>query len=299
MKNYKGIMYAILASIAFGLMPIFAKIAYKTGGNPTSVLFFRFLIASIILFIYLKLNKISIKISSKGFILLFLTGFIGYTITTQTLFISYNYLSVGLATTLHFIYPVFVCIFEYILFKKLMSKNKIISLILSGIGVYALIAFENNTLSSLGLILAIISGITYGGNVIMLSLKEISKIDNRVVTMYLTFGSACGIFIYGIFDKSLSFNLNLSLLINYSLIAIISTILSIILLLKGIKIIGASSASILGTFEPIVSILMGAVIFAEKITFALFIGTFFILISTIILAKEKDKKYEEDPLVQL
>lgn len=298
MKNYKGIIYAILASVAFGLMPIFAKIAYKNGSNPTSVLFFRFILASIILFIYLRLNKISIKISKKGFIFLFLTGFIGYTITTQTLFISYNYLNVGLATTLHFIYPVFVCIFEYFLFKKLMTKNKIIALILSGLGIYSLIAFENNSLSTLGLTLAIISGITYGINVIMLSLKEISNIDNRVVTMYLTFSSACGMFLYGIIDNSLSFNFNFNLLVNYILIAVVSTILSIILLLKGIKIIGASSASILGTFEPIVSILMGAVIFREKLTFALVIGTFFIVISTIILAKEKNEKYDKDIVLQ-
>ena len=31
MKNYKGILYAILASVAFGVMPIFAKFAYING----------------------------------------------------------------------------------------------------------------------------------------------------------------------------------------------------------------------------------------------------------------------------
>ena len=287
MKNYKGILYAILASVAFGVMPIFAKFAYINGSNSNTVLFFRFSIAAIILFIYLNLKKVSIKVSKKQFILLFITGFLGYTMTTQTLFSSYNYLGVGLATSLHFIYPAFVCILEYILLKKGMSKNKLFSLIFAGLGVYALIAFENNTLSTLGVFLAIFSGFSYAINIMLMSMKEVKDVDNKVVTMYVTFGAATGIFIYGILNGSLVTKISMNLTVSYICIAVISTILSMVLLLKGIELIGASSASILGTFEPIVSIVMGIIIFKEQLTFSLIMGTIFILISTVILAKDK------------
>ncbi|MEG1002152.1 DMT family transporter [Clostridium sp.] len=295
MKNYKGIMYAILASVAFGLMPIFAKAAYINGSNPATVLLYRFSIAAIILFVYLKFKKVVLKVSRKQFLLLFFTGAIGYTITTQTLFMSYNYLSVGLATTLHFIYPAFVCVLEYFLFKKNMSKAKVMSLMFAAIGVYALVAFENQTLSTMGLFLALFSGISYGINVLMLAMKEIADIDNRVITMYISFGAAAGMLVYGGATGQIINKINLSLSLSYVLIAVVSTILSIIFLLKGIEIIGASSASILGTFEPIVSIVMGIVLFGEKLTFALILGTIFILISTIILSKDKngDETLEE------
>ncbi|MGG7097199.1 DMT family transporter [Clostridium sardiniense] len=295
MKNYKGILFAILASVAFGLMPIFAKFAYINGSNPNTVLFFRFAIASLVLLVYLLCKNVSIKVTKNQFLLLFITGLIGYTITTQTLFMSYNYLGVGLATTLHFIYPAFVCILEYIFFKKKMSRNKLLSLIFAGIGVYALIAFENNTLSALGLFLALFSGIAYGINIIMLAMKQIKDIDNRVITMYITFGAAVGMFIYSLIDGSLITRVTMNLGVAYILIAVVSTILSMILLLKGIEMIGASSTSILGTFEPIVSIIMGILLFREELTFALIIGTILILISTIILARDKsgDETIEE------
>ncbi len=105
MNNYKGILYAILSSAAFGIMPIFAKIAYINGSNPTSALLFRFLAAGLILLLYLKVNGISIKISLKQTVFLLLIGMFGYTITTITLFVSYNYLDSGLATTLTNIKP--------------------------------------------------------------------------------------------------------------------------------------------------------------------------------------------------
>ena len=215
MKNYKGILYAILASVAFGVMPIFAKFAYINGSNSNTVLFFRFSIATLILFIYLTFKGVSIRVSKKQFILLFITGFLGYTMTTQTLFSSYNYLGVGLATSLHFIYPAFVCILEYILLKKRMGKNKLFSLVFAGFGVYALIAFENNTLSTLGVFLATFSGLSYAIYIILMSIKEVSDIDNRVVTMYVTFGAATGIFIYSILHRKRA-HINNIFLINFN-----------------------------------------------------------------------------------
>lgn len=287
MKSYKGIVYAILASVAFGLMPIFAKFAYLHGSNSNTVLFFRFTIAAVILLVYLMVKKVSLKVNKKQFIILSFIGLIGYTVTTQTLFMSYDYLNVGLATTLHFVYPAFVCILEYIFFKKNMSRNKVLSLIFAGVGVYSLIAFENNTLSTMGLFLAVFSGLSYGVNIVLLALKELEELDNRVITMYVTFGASIGMFIYGKVTGSLITKINLELGIAYIFIAVVSTIIAMILLLKGIELIGPSSASILGTFEPIVSIIMGAFIFGEAITFALFLGGALILTSTIILARDK------------
>lgn len=287
MKSYKGIVYAILASVAFGLMPIFAKFTYLHGSNSNTVLFFRFTIAAVILLVYLIVKKVSLKVNKKQFIILSFIGLIGYTLTTQTLFMSYDYLNVGLATTLHFVYPAFVCILEYIFFKKNMSKNKVLSLIFAGVGVYSLIAFENNTLSTMGLFLAVFSGLSYGVNIVLLALKELEELDNRVITMYVTFGASIGMFIYGEVTGSLITKINLELVMAYIFIAVVSTIIAMILLLKGIELIGPSSASILGTFEPIVSIIMGAFIFGEAITFALFLGGALILTSTIILARDK------------
>ena len=272
MNNYKGIIYAILSSIAFGIMPIFAKIAYKNGSNPTSSLLFRFLISGLILLLYLNFKKVSIKISVKQFLLLFFIGMFGYTITTITLFVSYNYLDSGLATALHYIYPALVCIFSFILYKENITKEKIFSLVLSIIGVYSLIAFESKTLNILGIFLALFSGLGYAINVISLSFKSIKSLDNRVVTMYICFGASLG------------------MIISYLGLSIISTIASMLFLLKAIKLIGSTSASILATFEAVVSIIMGIIFLNEKLTFALILGTSLIIISTTILAREKSPK---------
>ena len=287
MNNYKGIAYAFLSSAAFGIMPILARIAYANGSNPTTVLIFRFLISTLILFLYLKFKQININLKKEQVALLLSIGIIGYTITAQTLFISYNYLGAGLATTLHFIYPVVVCITGFIFFKNKMNNKKIISLLLAILGVYSLVAFKNSTINILGISLALFSGVTYGLTMIALNLNSIRNLDNRVITMYICFGSTIGMVLYGLFSNSIILNFNFIAVGCYLGISIISTIASIILLLKAIKIIGVSSSSILGTFEPIISIFLGALFLGEKLSLALLIGSILILISTTIIAKDK------------
>lgn len=287
MNNYKGIAYAFLSSAAFGIMPILARIAYANGSNPTTVLIFRFLISTLILFLYLKFKQININLEKEQVALLLSIGIIGYTITAQTLFISYNYLGAGLATTLHFIYPVVVCITGFIFFKNKMSNKKIISLLLAILGVYSLVAFKNSTINILGISLALLSGVTYGLTMIALNLNSIRNLDNRVITMYVCLGSTIGMVLYGLFSNSIILNFNFIAVGCYLGISIISTIASIILLLKAIKIIGVSSSSILGTFEPIISIFLGALFLDENLSLSLLIGSILILISTTIIAKDK------------
>lgn len=288
MNHYKGICYAIASSVAFGVMPGFAKFAYINGSNPTTVLIARFSLSAFLLWGYLNYKKISTKVSLKQFLFLGLTGFIGYTLTTQTLFMSYDYLGGGLATTFHFVYPVIVCLMGVILFKEHLSHQKLIALILSALGVYTLVAFENNSLSMVGIILALFSGISYGLTVIALSVNLVKKLDNRVVTMYVALGATLGMLLCGLYKGNIVFTFNLPIISAYLGISIISTICSIILLLKAIHLIGAGSASILATFEPLVSIIVGIIIFDEPFTLALILGVSLIMISAIILGKQKE-----------
>ncbi|HCW53532.1 MAG TPA: EamA family transporter [Clostridium sp.] len=287
MSKYKGIIFAILSSIAYAVMPVFAKIAYNNGSNPTTTLFFRFLITAIVLFLYAFIKKENIKISKKQFLILFFTGFIGYTLTTELLFLSYDYLSIGLATTLHYIYPAVVCILSYFILKEKITWYKIISLCLSLLGVYSLIAFENETLNTFGIIIALLSGICYATNVIGLSLKSIKNLSSIVVTMFISLGASAGLLLYGFITKDLIFTFNGQIIFSYVGLSIISTIFSILFLIYAIELIGSTSASILGTFEAVLSIIFGIIFLNESISISLICGCALIVTSTIVLAKDK------------
>lgn len=288
MKKIYGIIYALLSSAAFGLMPIFAKTMYNSGSNTFTVLSFRFLLASLMLFIYFLIFKIDFKVSKMQLLILIAIGILGYTSTGLTLFYSYNYISVGLATTMHFIYPAIVIILNYLIYKEKFTKYKAAALIISMSGVYVLIGIKTQGIHFGGAILALLSGFTYAGCVMGMHHKAIKDLSNLVTVFYFSVSAGVSLLLITLLSRKLYFPLNASTITSIIGISLISTIVSIGLFVKALKIIGPSSTSILGTFEPIVSIIMGIILFSEKITLTLILGTILILLSVVILAKEKD-----------
>ncbi|MDQ0480424.1 DMT family transporter [Hathewaya limosa] len=286
MKKINGIMYAILSAIGFGVMPIFAKVAYQNGSNTTTVLVCRFLISAIILLGYFLITKKDFRISKKQMIILFLIGAVGYTLTCINLFSSYNYISVGLATTLHFVYPVAVVVISYFVYREKVGFKKCIALGVAMIGVYLLVSGDIGNISYKGAFLAIFSGIVYSGCLVGMNNEEVKKLDNTVSAFYFSLSSGIILLIMGLIRGDLMIKFSGKVIFSMLGISVISTIIAMILLIKAIEIIGASTASILGTFEPIVSMILGIIMFKETLTKMGIIGSILILGSVLIIAKE-------------
>ncbi|MCY6371438.1 DMT family transporter [Clostridium ganghwense] len=283
MKKIHGIIYSMLSSAAFGLTPIWTKDACSRGTNSMTVLFFRVLITAIILLLYFFIKKVDFKINKKQFFSLLFLGVIGYASTTICLFLSYNYVSSGLATTLHFVYPAVVTILMVLIYKEKIHLGKILSLIFSVVGVYCLIYTKNIQINPKGVFLAIISGVFYSIYIIGVDKGEVKEMNVLVSTFYVTLISAICIFIFGEFTVGIKLEISYYIAIDSLCIAIISTLLALVAFMKGIKIIGSSNASILSTFEPIVSVILGIIILKEEITFSIVIGTILIIFSVLVL----------------
>lgn len=292
MKKVNGIMYTVLSSAAFGIMPIFAKIAYSGGANVLTVLFLRFFLAALIILPYIVITKKDFKLNKDQIIHVIFLAVIGYTATTYTLFISYNYITVGLATTLHFVYPVIVTVFAVILYKEKLYSSKVLSLVLSVLGIYLLVGNGGGGggLNFKGICFAIISGVFYAFYIIGVSHSKVNKIDTFVLTFYLASISALVLFTMGMISGGLDFNMKPYSFLACIEIALVSTVLALTMFLKGIKIIGPSSAAILSTFEPIVSIVLGVLILKEHLSFTIIIGCVLILFSVITLTLGQTEK---------
>ncbi|MGH4119429.1 DMT family transporter [Clostridium sp.] len=293
MKKIYGIIFTVVSSAAFGVMPIFAKIAYSGGANVLTVLFLRFFLASIIILPYIIITKKDFKLNKQAIIHIIFLAIIGYTATTYTLFMSYKYITVGLATTLHFIYPVIVTVFAVILYKEKLYFSKILALGLSILGIYLLVGTGGVTLSFKGICFAISSGFFYAYYIIGVSHSKVNRIDVFVLTFYLALISSLILFTVGMISGGLDFNIEPYSLLACGGMAIVATILALTMFLKGIKIIGPSNAAILSTLEPIVSIGLGVLILKEQLSFSIIIGCVLILFSVIILTLGQKKKYSK------
>ena len=286
MEKTKGILYIILSACAFGIMPILAKLSYRGGANTYTTLFLRFFFAAIMLLYYLKSKGISLKLAKKQLILVLIIGVFGFTFTTSSLFMSYNYISIGMASMIFYTYPSIVTLLSYVIYKEKVYPRKIISLVISLIGIYILIDIRSATFNLKGVILAGIAAILYSLYVIGASHKEFRNINSYVLTFYISCASAVVMFLVASTTRNFNINISFYALVAILLIAFISTVVALMAFLEGVRIIGPSKASIFSTIEPIVGLMMGTLVLGEPISSRIIVGSIMIVMSVIILTKE-------------
>lgn len=284
-EKFKGILYLVISSSAFGVMPIITKFVYAQGVSTYSLLFYRFLFAGIILSIYTIFKRVSLKVSLKGFLIISIVSILGYALTAVTLFSSYKYISVGLATMILYTYPAIVTILDSIIYKNKMDRKKLISLIMCFIGLCFLVFNKSANLNVTGIILAFLSAIFFSIYVIGVSHKYVKDINNYVMTEYISFIAGLFIFLIGFSYGDINLKINFVSFVYIVALSLISTVIALITFINGVKIVGPSKAAILSTLEPIVSLILGIIILNESFTFNTALGSLFVVIGVIILSK--------------
>lgn len=293
LKKYTGYLAVIISGIVFGCMPLLAKVVFSNGGNAINLVFWRFFIAIFPLYIIIKRNKnISLELTKMEIKQIIILGIIGYSGTAVTLFLSYNYITTGMATTLHFVYPVFVILGYALFYKEKINVVKFISVILCTVGIFML--YDGNaSISILGIFLAFLSGITYAFYVLYIDKSGLKSMNPIKLTMYLSLVGSFVMLLFSIVTGSFTIRLNSIGWIFTFILAVVVALGAVTLLSVGIKLIGPQSSSILSTLEPITSVIIGSVVFGEKLGARGIIACSLILIAVVIIAIFDIKKEEE------
>lgn len=285
MKNLfgqnKGSFLVILSAILFGTMPLFVKVINMNGGNLVLLTLMRSVISLPLLFLLMKHSEdkclISLKELNKVVILS-----LGFATTPILLLTSYDFIPSGMAMTIHFVYPVFVLIGCFLFFKDKPNRIKTIGVVLCTLGIF--LFFEHGqTSNSSGILLAFLSGITYAFYVIYLDKSGLSNLKPFKLGFYLALVSSFELGVFALLTDSLDNSLNLFgwiLCIVYSLLITVGASISF---QEGVKEIGSQRASILSTFEPITSIVVGILVFSESFGVKTVIGIIMILTAVVLL----------------
>ncbi|MDX4011463.1 DMT family transporter [Aliarcobacter skirrowii] len=278
----KGILLAVISAICYGTNPLGALFLYEEGLNVNSVIFYRFAFATLFLAIFMLIQKRSFFVTFKELLILIFLGLL-FGISSISLFSSFLYMDAGLASTILFVYPIFVAILMAIFFKEKSSIITILSISLAIIGVLFLSVSDEANVSKIGIILVLTSSLCYAIYIVIIN--QYLKLTALKVTLYSMLFCTITIFIHSLFSQSS----NIMPLENFSMwfysifLALVPTIISLLFLIKAIQIIGSTSASILGALEPLTAVLIGVLIFNEIITFWLIIGIVLILLAVVMI----------------
>jgi drug/metabolite transporter (DMT)-like permease len=134
MENIKGFIYGIITAVTFGLIPMFTLPLMAEGLRHDSILVYRFLFTVVVLALMLLSKKESFRVEKKQLPALILLGML-YTSSAMFLFWGYEMMSAGIATTLHFTYPVFVTLTMGLVFREKISYIVALAIVMAIAGV--------------------------------------------------------------------------------------------------------------------------------------------------------------------
>ena len=281
-------LYLVISAFIFGFTPILAKTVYAGGTNGINLTFLRAAIALGPLGIYLVIKRKKMPRGLKNWGRIILLSVLGNAASMICLYVAYDKISVGLATVLHYIYPLAIVLACAAIYKEPVSGTKLTAAILVSAGIILFIDIDKRGEFS-GIILAALSGIFYAFYVVYMSKSGLDKLDYLVLTFFVSVFTALAVLIFGGLSDSLDFDMSKKAWVYSIIISVLVTFIGLPLFQAGLRHEGASTAGIISTVEPITGVVLSALVFGEHLNFFGTIGCIIIITGVVMLEKEKGK----------
>lgn len=280
----KGLIYGAVAAATYGMNPLFTLPLYHAGLNPDSVLFYRYVFALPILAAMIYLRGQTFRLQRNEVLPLAAVGLL-FSASSLFLYVSYNYMDAGIASTILFVYPILVALIMGICFHERIRALTVFCIALALFGIGLLYKGGGETLSSLGVLFVLLSSLSYAIYIVGVNRSVLKTVPTVKLTFYaLLFGIS-------IYLVRLNFLTELQpiptwyLWFNVLALAALPTAVSLLCTTQAIHYIGSTPTAILGALEPVTAVFFGVTIFHEQLTFRLCIGIALILVAvTLIVA---------------
>lgn len=291
-----GILAATVASLIFGVTPALVKLAYDGGSNGVTMTFMRGLFALPVLYAISRAKRFSLRIPKEGLPAAIAILLFGSFLTTLALYSSYAYISVGMATVLHYIFPVLVMLGGVLLFHERIAAGKIIALVIGFAGVSTFFT-SSGANGTTGILLAAGSGLFYAIWLLGMNYSVLRGLNPVQTAFFSALTAVAAAFAFGIATDTLRFQLTLAAWGYTIVVSLLISVAAISMLKLAIEKCGATTTSIICMLEPVSGVFFGWLLLGETLSAANFAGCALILTSvalvTLFSAMRKNKATTE------
>lgn len=275
-----GVVFVICSALIYGVEPSVRELALQTGvtaQESTAVSSLSYLVLSALLCL---LRRKSLRMPFRQAALLFVVGVIGTAVTSTLLAAAYGYIAVGSATVIHFTYPTLVYLTTVILFKEKLTLPHVLAVVCSITGLLCITG--GGSVSMTGVVLALLSGITYTFYIIMLDRSPASRVELEPRMFYITLGCAvaCGLFgqagpASGALDAG-----NVLTLLGCGAMGFTAALC----FAAGVDRVGGTVASFFSLFEPLTSMIVSTILYHYRFTWVMLLGCVLSLTAIVLVS---------------
>ena len=280
LQRILGIFLVAVSAAAFGTLAIFGRYAYAAEMDAITILFLRFSLSALVLLAILRLRRESLP-RGRPLVPLIGMGAIGYVGQAVCYLAALNYASSGLVALLLYLYPAFVTVLSVVVLHERMTRLKLLALLLALIGTGLTIGPAGGQL--LGILLALGAAGIYSIYIIVgvQVMKQVSAVQSSTVIM-ASAGVMAGVLMA---INGPHWPATAAGWWAVAGIVLIATVLPAVTFFIGLRRVGPTTAAMISTLEPVVTVLLAAWLEAERLQPLTLIGGGLILGAVLLLTQ--------------
>lgn len=273
----KGIALAVVAAVAFGTLAIFAKLAYRTNAGPIPLLAVRFAIATVILAAIYAIRPSQKPAVARQIRTLMFLGAFGYAVESTFFFSALVYAPAGVVGLVFYSYPLWTSLIGLATRLEPYRPQLLVALLLGSVGVSLVFSIRSTAL--LGPALALTAAVCVA--IYLIALQVATKgVDPVASSLWTSAGAALAFAVAALVVRQ-----------PFPFEAIWpaiglggATVIAFITLYAAIVRIGSSRAAIAAMLEPVTTVLLGALLLNEALTWRIGLAAALIVSALPVLA---------------
>jgi drug/metabolite transporter (DMT)-like permease len=290
MDKKKGILVVVLGVFLYSLLSIGVKNLYDEWGiSDISLVPLFSIFSALITFIYnyffIK-NKSSLILNKNQIFYVFLHGLIGVVFLNVFYFKSLMYLNAGLAIMILYLHSASIFLYKRYIKGIRFHRSKNIALLAIFLGL--LLASNSklaiDTVNYYGVILAFVSSICYA--FLHINIEEnLEDVQSTVLIMYSQLVAVVVFFIFYGPSTIFNFDVSYSSISYIFILTLLTGLIPMLLVYKGVRILGAYLTSILGTIELPFTAILAFIFLDEKLSLFQMVGMMLIILGAYKIQK--------------
>ncbi|MEC1305563.1 DMT family transporter [Lysinibacillus capsici] len=284
-----GAIFLSLAASIWGAMYVVVKVVVEVV-PPLELVWMRYLIAVIALGIIGIMMRQSWKIAKKDWLIIFLVGLIGNTISIVTQEMGTMLSTAQMGAIITATTPAFMVVFARLILKESITLKKCFSIILATIGVGIVVGNgQIDVTQQLGGLYLLLAALTWA--LMSVFVKKVPSHYSQIVVT--TYTSMIAVMLLTPFVLPRLKNLDLASVLQPTIsggllyLGIISTAGGFLLWNKGLQLMNASSGGLFFFFQPIVGTFLGWLLLGETIGLSFWIGSLLIFSGVFIVIRDE------------
>jgi len=282
----EGLLFSLTAAAGFSTTGIFAKLAYAAHVHVATLLSLRFLVASALLWLVIAGTRQPLP-SKRTLLLGLLLGLVGYGLQVTLLFLSLKRIDAALSSLLFYSYPAMVTVGAVLLGRERMTRRRGIALAVAMAGV--LLVFSTAASSrrdTTGVLLSVASALVYAA-LILIADRLGREVGPLVLSTLVPTGAAVTFVLGGLLLGDLRLDVTLPGWEAMLGLALVATVVPLAAFYAGIARVGPSTASILLTVEPALTVVLAAVVLNERLGPPQLVGGLLVLAAVLVLQLQR------------